>query len=117
MACEMCLQAVLLGGLRGSSRTKWAETTPGDHKQEIRAVEDKTASYSSTGTTICPNIEWGILLSTLTSVAVTYLMTLSDWTMSCQPGIHVVVTVSERDWKHRWAAYRAFDETGKFNVL
>ena len=56
-----------------------------------------------------------ILLFTLTSV--TYQMTLSDWTMSCQPCRHVVVTVSEQSWKYRWAAYKSFDETGKFNVL
>ena len=36
---------------------------------------------------------------------VTYLITLSDWIMSCQPGRHAVVTVCEPDWKHKWAAY------------
>ena len=30
---------------------------------------------------------------------VTYLITLSDWIMSCQPGRHAVVTVCEPDWK------------------
>ena len=50
---------------------------------------------------------------------VTYLMMLSvsDWTMSCHPGRQVVVTVSEQRWKYRWAAYKSFDETGKFNIL
>ena len=48
---------------------------------------------------------------------VTYLITLSDWIMSCQPGRHVVVTVYEPDWKHKWAAYKSFDETSSFNNL
>ena len=48
---------------------------------------------------------------------VTYLITLSDWIMSCQPGRHAVVTVCERDWKHKWAAYKSFDETSSFNNL
>ena len=48
---------------------------------------------------------------------VTYLITLSDWIMSCQPGRHVVVTVCEPDWKHKWAAYKSFDETSSFNNL
>ena len=30
--------------------------------------------------------------------------------MSCQPGRHAVVTVCEPDWKHKWAAYKSFDE-------
>ena len=46
---------------------------------------------------------------------VTYLITLSDWIMSCQPGRHAVVTVCEPDWKHKWAAYKSFDETSSFN--
>ena len=48
---------------------------------------------------------------------VTYLITLSDWIMSCQPGRHAVVTVCEPDWKHKWAAYKSFDETSSFNNL
>ena len=48
---------------------------------------------------------------------VTYLITLSDWIMSCQPGRHAVVTVCEPDWKHKWAAYKSFDETISFNNL
>ena len=48
---------------------------------------------------------------------VTYLITLSDWIMSCQPGRHAVVTVCEPDWKHKWAAYKSFDETSNFNNL
>ena len=48
---------------------------------------------------------------------VTYLITLSDWTMSCQPGRHAVVTVCEPDWKHKWAAYKSFGETSSFNNL
>ena len=48
---------------------------------------------------------------------VTYLITLSDWIMSCQPGHHAVVTVCEPDWKHKWAAYKSFDETSSFNNL
>ena len=48
---------------------------------------------------------------------VTYLITLSDWIMSCQPGRHAVVTVCERDWKHKWAADKSFDETSSFNNL
>ena len=48
---------------------------------------------------------------------VTYLITLSDWMMSCQPGRHAVVTVCEPDWKHKWAAYKSFDETSSFNNL
>ena len=48
---------------------------------------------------------------------VTYLITLSDWIMSCQPGRHAVVTVCEPDWKHNWAAYKSFDETSSFNNL
>ena len=35
--------------------------------------------------------------------------------MSCQPGRHAVVTVCEPDWKHKWAAYKSFDETSSFN--
>ena len=26
-------------------------------------------------------------------------------------------TVCERDWKHKWAAYKSFDETSSFNNL
>ena len=37
--------------------------------------------------------------------------------MSCQPGRHAVVTVCEPDWKHKWAAYKSFDETSSFNNL
>ena len=37
--------------------------------------------------------------------------------MSCQPGHHVVASVSEQRWKYRWAAYKSFDETGKVNIL
>ena len=48
---------------------------------------------------------------------VTYLITLSDWIMSCQPGRHAVVTVCEPDWKHKWAAYKSFDGTSGFNNL
>ena len=48
---------------------------------------------------------------------VTYLITLSDWIMSCQPGRHAVVTVCEPDWKHKWAAYKSFDATSSFNNL
>ena len=48
---------------------------------------------------------------------VTYLITLSDWIMGCQPGRHAVVTVCEPDWKHKWAAYKSFDETSSFNNL
>ena len=48
---------------------------------------------------------------------VTYLITLSDWIMSCQPGRHAVVTVCEPDWKHKWAAYKSFNETSSFNNL
>ena len=48
---------------------------------------------------------------------VTYLITLSDWIMSCQPGRHAVVTVCEPDWKHKSAAYKSFDETSSFNNL
>ena len=48
---------------------------------------------------------------------VTYLITLSDWIMSCQPDRHAVVTVCEPDWKHKWAAYKSFDETSSFNNL
>ena len=48
---------------------------------------------------------------------VTHLITLSDWIMSCQPGRHAVVTVCEPDWKHKWAAYKSFDETSSFNNL
>ena len=48
---------------------------------------------------------------------VTYLITLSDWIMSCQPGCHAVVTVCEPDWKHKWAAYESFDATSSFNNL
>ena len=48
---------------------------------------------------------------------VTYLITLSDWIMNCQPGRHAVVTVCEPDWKHKWAAYKSFDETSSFNNL
>ena len=48
---------------------------------------------------------------------VTYLITLSDWIMSCQPSHHAVVTVCEPDWKHKWAAYKSFDETSSFNNL
>ena len=48
---------------------------------------------------------------------VTYLITLSDWITSCQPGRHAVVTVCEPDWKHKWAAYKSFDETSSFNNL
>ena len=48
---------------------------------------------------------------------VTYLITLSDWIMSCQPGRHAVVTVCEPDWKHKWAAYKSFGETSSFNNL
>ena len=48
---------------------------------------------------------------------VTYLITLSGWIMSCQPGRHAVVTVCEPDWKHKWAAYKSFDETSSFNNL
>ena len=48
---------------------------------------------------------------------VTYLITLSDWIMSCQPGRHAVVTVCEPDWKHKWVAYKSFDETSSFNNL
>ena len=48
---------------------------------------------------------------------VTYLITLSDWIMSCQPGRHSVVTVCEPDWKHKWATYKSFDETNSFNNL
>ena len=40
---------------------------------------------------------------------VTYLITLSD--------CHAVVTVCEPDWKHKWAAYKSFDETSSFNNL
>ena len=58
-----------------------------------------------------------ILLSTLTQWPVTYLITLSDWIMSCQPGRHAVVTVCEPDWKHKLAAYKSFDETSSFNNL
>ena len=43
--------------------------------------------------------------------------TLSDWLMSCQPGHHAVVTVCDRDWKHKWAAYKSFDETSSFDNL
>ena len=49
--------------------------------------------------------------------SVTYLVTLSVWMESCQPGHHVVVTISEQRWKYRCAAYKSFAETGKFNVL
>ena len=49
--------------------------------------------------------------------SVSYLITLSDWIMSCQPGRHAVVTVCEQDWKHKWAAYKSFDETSSFNNL
>ena len=48
---------------------------------------------------------------------VTYLITHSDWIMSCQPGRHAVDTVCEPDWKHKWAAYKSFDETSSFNNL
>ena len=48
---------------------------------------------------------------------VTYLITHSDWIMSCQPGRHAVVTVCEPDWKHKLAAYKSFDETSSFNNL
>ena len=48
---------------------------------------------------------------------VTYLITLSDWIMSCQPGRHAVVTVCEQDWKHKWAAYKSYDETSSLNNL
>ena len=48
---------------------------------------------------------------------VTYLITLSDWIMICQPGRHAVVMVCEPDWKHKWAAYKSFDETSSFNNL
>ena len=48
---------------------------------------------------------------------VTYLITLSDWIMSCQPGRHAVVTVCEPDWKHKWAACKSFDETSSYNNL
>ena len=44
-------------------------------------------------------------------MSVTDLMMLSDWTVSCQPGRHMVITVSEQRWKYRWAAYKLFDET------
>ena len=37
--------------------------------------------------------------------------------MSCQPGRHAVVTVCERDRKHKWAAYKSFDETSSFTNL
>ena len=47
----------------------------------------------------------------------TYLITLSDWIMSCQAGRHAVVTVCEPDWKHKWAACKSFDETSSFNNL
>ena len=30
---------------------------------------------------------------------------------------HAVVTVCEPDWKHKWAAYKSFDETNSFNNL
>ena len=51
------------------------------------------------------------------NIIVMYLMTLSDWMMSCQPGSQVIVTVSEQRWKHRWATYKSFGETGTINVL
>ena len=38
--------------------------------------------------------------------SVTYLIMFSDWTMSCQPGHHMAVTVSEQRWKYRWASYK-----------
>ena len=47
---------------------------------------------------------------------VTYLITLSDWIKSCQPGRHAVVTVCEPDWKHKWAAYKSFDETSSLTI-
>ena len=47
----------------------------------------------------------------------TYLITLSDWIMSCQAGRQAVVTVCEPDWKHKWATYKSFDETSSFNNL
>ena len=47
----------------------------------------------------------------------TYLITLSHWIMSCQPGRHVLVTACEWDWKHQWAAYKSFDDTSGFNNL
>ena len=48
---------------------------------------------------------------------VTYLITLSDWIMSCQPDRYAFVTVCERDWKHKWATHKSFDETSSFNKL
>ena len=48
---------------------------------------------------------------------VTYLITLSNWIMSCQSGRHAVVTVCEPDWKHKWAACKSFDATSSFNNL
>ena len=47
----------------------------------------------------------------------TYLITLSHWIMSCQPGRHALVMVCEWDWKHQWAAYESFDDTSSFNNL
>ena len=40
-------------------------------------------------------------LPTLTSV----VMMLPDWTMSCQPGLHMLVTVSDRGDKGQWATH------------
>ena len=58
-----------------------------------------------------------ILLSTLTSVASDLFNYALRLDKSCQPGPHAVVTVCEPDWKHKWDAYKSFDETSSFNNL
>ena len=44
-----------------------------------------------------------------------YIMTLADWTMSCQPGGHVPVTVSGQRWKYHPWAYKLLYRLANFN--
>ena len=96
------------GNTQSKTQTYWLNLIPGGNWLKLYQVADWhqhvifTSEFSSLRLRQWP---------------VTYLITLSDWIMSCQPGSHAVVTVCEPDWKHKWAAYKSFDETSSFNNL